>query len=95
MEPGVTVWGRAGNSWALPRSCIYRCRASQSDWKVVRSTPGQESEGCQSRGRVPLRRCAAYHYTRTCVLFCQAGGCRNARIRSDPVEMAAGPRRPP
>jgi hypothetical protein len=28
MEPGVTVWGRAGSSWALPRSCIYRCRIS-------------------------------------------------------------------
>ena len=29
MEPGVTVWGRAGSLWALPRSCIYRCRISR------------------------------------------------------------------
>ena len=28
MEPGVTVWGRAGGFWALPRSCIYRCQSS-------------------------------------------------------------------
>ena len=34
---------------------------------VVRSWG--ESEGCRSRGRVPLRRCAAYLYSSTHVLF--------------------------
>jgi hypothetical protein len=39
VEPGVTVWSRAGSKWALPRSCIYRCPSSQHGWKGVRSTP--------------------------------------------------------
>jgi hypothetical protein len=39
MEPGVTAWSRAGSNWALPRSCIYRCRSCQTSWQGVRSTP--------------------------------------------------------
>ena len=49
MEPGVTVRGRAGNSEALPRSCIYRCRISRR-LKIRALDPFPESEGCQSVG---------------------------------------------
>ena len=76
MEPGVTVRCRAGSAWALPRSCIYRCQ-SRGDWcarlrlqqdrDVLHDD--RESEGCRSRGRVPLRRCAAWLQYRTCVLL--------------------------
>ncbi len=102
MEPGVTVWGRAGSTWALPRPAsdaefreIEQGGGSQPGLRMgaVRSTPfpqvetrgsqrqappelgtvadgidisgtgrrllSQEPEGCRSRGRVPLRRCAA------------------------------------
>ena len=59
VEPGVTVWGRAGSLWALPRSCISRCQSPTSEGWCARLLHARESEGCRSRGRVPLRRCAA------------------------------------
>jgi hypothetical protein len=73
VEPGVTVWGRAGG-WVgtaqvmhLPLPKLHLLEA----WCA--RLQGWEPEGCRSRGRVPLRRCAAYRHSSTDVLMASRG----------------------
>jgi hypothetical protein len=79
VEPGVTVWGRAGG-WVgtaqvmhLPLPKLHLLEAWCARLRVPQDRDvlhyDRESEGCRSRGRVPLRRCAACLQYRTSVLL--------------------------